>query len=41
MENQGIQWDDPLEFSKVESLAWDSFRTNYPDDFVDMIKCIN
>jgi len=33
----GIEWDKPQSFELLEKLCWESFRTNYPSNFVDDI----
>lgn len=33
----GIKWNEPQLFSKIQQLVWESFRTNYPDEFIDNI----
>jgi hypothetical protein len=33
-EQQGISWVTPEPLGKLENLCWDSFRTNYPIDFI-------
>lgn len=36
----GIDWFKPQPLSLLETLCWESFRTNYPADFIEKIKCI-
>ena len=36
----GIEWDVPSEFGILNQLCWESFRTNYPTDFIEKVKCI-
>lgn len=36
----GIAWDAPQPFELLEQLCWESFRTNYPSDFIDEVKCL-
>ena len=36
----GISWTDPQPLELLEQLCWESFRTNYPDDFIEKAKCI-
>lgn len=38
MRNLGIEWDIPQPFETIEKLCWESFRTNYPDDFIEKVK---
>jgi len=36
-----IDWNTPQPLHVLEHLCWDSFRTNYPEDFIDEVKqCI-
>jgi hypothetical protein len=42
LESLGISWDAPQPFDKFQRLCWESFRTNYPEDFIkEMIESIN
>jgi len=36
----GIEWDIPQTFETMEQLCWESFRTNYPADFIEKVKCL-
>lgn len=36
----GIQWDQPQPFRLLEELCWNSFKTNYPADFIEKVKAI-
>jgi len=36
----GISWTDPQPLELLEQLCWESFRTNYPSDFIEKAKCI-
>jgi hypothetical protein len=36
----GIEWDTPQPFDLLETLCWESFRKNYPDEFIEKAKCI-
>lgn len=36
----GITWDQPQPFETLHHLCWESFRTNYPADFIERAKCI-
>ena len=40
IEALGIEWDKPQDFELLEQLCWESFRTNYPADFIEKVKCI-
>jgi hypothetical protein len=35
MLGRGIDWDQTITFETVKNLAWNSFRTNYPNEFID------
>lgn len=36
----GITWTDPQPLELLEQICWESFRTNYPSDFIEKAKCI-
>lgn len=36
----GISWTDPQPLELLETLCWESFRKNYPADFIERAKCI-
>lgn len=36
----GIEWDKPQPWEVFDMLCWESFRTNYPADFIEKAKCI-
>jgi hypothetical protein len=36
----GIEWDKPQPWDIMDQLCWESFRTNYPSDFIEKAKCI-
>lgn len=36
----GIDWNTPQSFELMTELCWESFRTNYPADFIEKAKCI-
>lgn len=36
----GISWTDPEDQNIIEQLTWESFRSNYPNDFIERVKCI-
>lgn len=40
IEKMGISWEDPQPLSLLQDLCWESFRTNYPNDFIEKVKCI-
>jgi hypothetical protein len=35
-----ISWDEFQPLDLIENLTWESFRTNYPDNFIEKAKCI-
>lgn len=37
-ESQGISWTEPEPLGRLENLCWDSFRTNYPEVFIEKVK---
>jgi hypothetical protein len=36
----GIEWDTPQPWETLNKLCWESFRTNYPSDFIEEVMCI-
>lgn len=36
----GISWTEPQPLDVLEQICWESFRTNYPSDFIEKAKCI-
>ena len=36
----GIDWEAPQPFDVLEKLCWESFKTNYPADFIERVKCL-
>jgi hypothetical protein len=40
LEKLGIDWDIPQPWSLFDTLCWESFRTNYPAEFIEKAKCI-
>lgn len=36
----GIEWDQPQPWDLMDQLCWESFRTNYPNDFIEKVKCL-
>jgi hypothetical protein len=40
LETLGIDWNTPQPYSVLDKLCWESFRTNYPADFVDKVLCL-
>jgi hypothetical protein len=37
-DKKGISWTDPQSLSLLEELCWESFRTNYPAEFIEQVK---
>jgi hypothetical protein len=37
----GIDWNTPQSWEILNTLCWESFRTNYPNNFIEDVKCIN
>lgn len=40
VKNLNIKWDEPQPWSTLDLLCWESFRNNYPDDFIEKVKCL-
>jgi hypothetical protein len=41
LESLGIEWDKPQAWNVMDRLCWESFRTNYPSEFIKSVKeCI-
>lgn len=38
MESIGITWDTPVPFVDLQILCFESFRSNYPNDFIEQAK---
>ena len=36
----GIEWDKPQPWSLMDRLCWESFKTNYPADFIEKVQCL-
>jgi hypothetical protein len=36
----GISWTEPQPLALLEELCWESFRKNYPAEFIERAKCI-
>lgn len=34
----GVEWNTPQPWSTMDKLCWESFRTNYPADFIEKVK---
>jgi hypothetical protein len=35
LESLNIKWDEPQSWETLDKLCWNSFRTNYPEDFIE------
>ena len=35
LESLGIEWNKPQPWEVMDQLCWNSFRTNYPEDFIE------
>ena len=35
LEKLGIEWNVPQPWNVMDKLCWNSFRTNYPADFIE------
>jgi hypothetical protein len=40
LDQLGIKWNEPQPWELFDKLCWESFSTNYPDDFIERVKCI-
>ena len=40
IERMGISWDKPESQTVLQKLCFDSFRSNYPADFIERAKAI-
>ena len=40
VEAMGLSWTEPQSLDKLQQLCFESFRTNYPDDFINKAKKI-
>lgn len=38
VEKMGISWETPQPLDLLEQLCWESFKTNYPADFIEKVK---
>ena len=36
----GIKWDEQQPWAVMDRLCWASFSTNYPQEFIERVKCI-
>lgn len=37
LETLGVEWDKPQSWQVFDKLCWESFRTNYPQDFIETV----
>ena len=35
-----IEWDKPQSWKVLDQLCWNSFSKNYPQEFIERVKCI-
>lgn len=40
LDSLGIKWDEPQPYEVLDRLCWESFRTNYPADFIEEVLCL-
>jgi len=40
LDTLGIEWDKPQPWTVMDQLCWASFSTNYPQEFIERVKCI-
>jgi len=41
LDKLGIEWNKPQPWATMDQLCWESFRPNYPSDFIERVKeCI-
>jgi hypothetical protein len=40
IEQLGIEWDKPQPWELFDMLCWESFKNNYPAEFIEKAKCI-
>lgn len=40
LESLGMSWDVPNSHQRNERLCWESFRSNYPSDFIEKVLCL-
>lgn len=38
LESLGIEWNKPQTWAVMDQLCWESFRTNYPAEFIERVK---
>jgi len=40
LDTLGISWDKPQSWELMDKLCWESFSTNYPQEFIERVKCL-
>lgn len=40
LDTLGIEWDKPQPWEVMDQLCWASFSTNYPEDFIERVRCL-
>ena len=40
LDTLGIEWDTPQPWAVMDQLCWASFITNYPNEFIERVKCL-
>jgi len=40
LESLGIEWIKPQPWKVMDKLCWESFRTNYPEEFINKVKTV-
>jgi hypothetical protein len=40
LDKLGIEWDKSQPWKVMDELCWASFSTNYPKEFIELVKCI-
>jgi len=40
LKSLGIKWDKPQPWEVMDQLCWASFSNNYPQEFIERVKCI-
>lgn len=40
LDTLGIDWNTPQSWEVMDRLCWQSFSTNYPEEFIERVKCI-
>jgi hypothetical protein len=40
LDKLGIDWNTPQSWEVMDQLCWASFSTNYPEEFIERVKCL-